>query len=93
MTVLLGVLSGFSCVQFFVTLWTVACQPPLSMGFPRQEYWSRLPFPSLGDLSNPGTKPVSLTSPALAGRFFTTSATKLDFFQKCSFEFWSYIEN
>ena len=42
---------------------------PLSMGFPRQEYWSRLPFPSPGDLLNPGTK---LESPELAGTFFTT---------------------
>ena len=44
--------------------WTVAHQAPLSMGFPRQEYWSRLPFPSPGDLPDPG---VELTSPALAG--------------------------
>ena len=52
-----------------VTLWTVACQAPLSMGFPRQEHWSRLPFLSPGDLPYPGIEP---TSPALAGRFFTT---------------------
>ena len=51
----------------FVTLWTVAHQAPLSMGFPRQEYWSGLPFPSPGDHPAPGIKP---TSPALAGRFF-----------------------
>ena len=56
----------------FVTPWTVAFQAPLSMGFPRQEYWSGLPFPSPGYLSDPGVKPVSLMSPALAGRFFTT---------------------
>ena len=43
-----------------------------SMGFPRQEYCSGLPFPSLGDLPDPGIKPVSPESPALAGRFFTT---------------------
>ena len=43
----------------FVTSWTVDCQPPLTMGFPRQEYWSGLPFPSPGDLPNPGIKPVS----------------------------------
>ena len=49
--------------------WTVPCQAPLSMGFSGQEYWSRLPFPSPGDLTDPGTEPVS---PALAGRFFTT---------------------
>ena len=52
----------------------LACQGPLSMGFSRQEYWSGLPFPSPGDLPNSGIKPVSLMSPALAGRFFTTSA-------------------
>ena len=50
--------------------WTVACQAPLSVGFPRQEYWSGLPFPSLGDLPDPGIEP---TSPALAGGFFTTA--------------------
>ena len=50
-------------------LWTVANQSPLSMGFPRQEYWSGQPFPSPRDLSYPGIK---LASPALAGGFFTT---------------------
>ena len=49
--------------------WTIACQAPLSTGFCRQEYWSRLPFPSPGDLPDPGIEPAS---PALAGRFFTT---------------------
>ena len=51
------------------TPWNVAFQAPLSMGFPRQEYWSGLPFPSLEDLPDPGIEPVS---PALASRFFTT---------------------
>ena len=51
------------------------CKAPLSMGFPRQEYWSGLPFPSPGDLPNPGIETPSLASPAFAGRFFTTSAT------------------
>ena len=51
---------------------TVARQAPLSMGLSRQEYWSGLPFPPLGDLPDPGIKPMSLVSPALAGRFFTT---------------------
>ena len=51
------------------------CQAPLSMAFSRQEYWSGLPCPSLGDLPDPGIKPTSLTSPALAGGFFTTSTT------------------
>ena len=55
----------------FVTLWTIACQAPLSMGFPRQEYWRGLPFPTLGDLPNPEIEHASLASPALAGRFFT----------------------
>ena len=45
------------------------------MGFPRQEYWSGLSFPSPGDLPDPGIEPVSLMSPALAGGFFTTSTT------------------
>jgi len=45
------------------------------MGFPRQEYWSGLPFPSPGDLPNPGIETPSLASPAFAGRFFTPSAT------------------
>ena len=49
-------------------------QDPVSMGFSRQEYWSGLPFPPPGDLPNPGIKPVSLASPILAGRFFTTRA-------------------
>ena len=51
-----------------MTPWTVACQAPLSMGFPRQEYWSGLPFPSPGDLPNPRIKPVS---PALSDGLFT----------------------
>ena len=61
-----------SHVWLFVTLWTVAWQAPLSMEFSRQEYWSTLPFPAPEDLRDPGIKPVSLVSPALAGRFFTT---------------------
>ena len=65
--------SCFSHVQLFATLWAVACQAPLSMGFSKQEYWSRLPCPPLGDLSDSGIKPTSLTSPALAGGFFTTA--------------------
>ena len=55
------------------SLWTVACQAPLSMGFSRQEYKSGLSFPPPRSLLNPGTKRMSLTSPALAGGFFTTS--------------------
>ena len=59
-------------VRLFVTLWAVARQAPLSMGFSRQEYWSALPCPPLGNLPDPGIKPMSLTFPALAGGFFTT---------------------
>ena len=59
----------------FVNLWTVACQAPLSMGFSRQEYWSGLPCCPPRDLPNPWIELVSLTSLALAGGFFTTSAT------------------
>ena len=55
------------CVRLFVSLWTVAHQAPLFMGFCRQEYWSELPFPS------PGIESTSLASPALASRFFTTA--------------------
>ena len=53
-----------SHVRLFAPPWTVARQAPLCMGFPRQEYWSGLPFPSPGDLSDPGIKPMSLASPA-----------------------------
>ena len=68
-------LSHFSHVQLFVTLWTVAQQAPLSMGFSRQEYWSGLPCPPPRGLPDPGIEPGSLMSPGLGGRFFTTSAT------------------
>ena len=64
-----------SHVQLFVTLWTKARQVPLCMEFSRQEYWSGLPFPTPGDLPDPGIKPTFLPSPALAGRFFTTGIT------------------
>ena len=59
------VLSRFSRVRLFATPWTVARQAPLSMGFSRQEYWSGLPFPSPGDLPDPGVEPVSPVVPAL----------------------------
>ena len=58
-----------------MTAWTVALQAPLSLGFPRQEYWSRLPFPvprDLPDAGDPGMEPVSFASPASSGGFFTT---------------------
>ena len=76
-----GVISGsycmlslFSLVQFFVTPWIVVHQAPPSMGFSRQEYWSGLPSSPPGNLPDPGMEPRSPTTPALAGRFFTTSA-------------------
>ena len=59
-------------VQLFVAPWTVTCQPPRSLGFSRQEYWSGLLSPAPGDLSDPRTE---LESPELAGGFFLTSAT------------------
>ena len=68
-------LSHFSCVLLFKMLWTVAHQAPLFMGFSREEHRSRLPCPPSGDVPSPGIEPASLMCPALAGRFFTTSAT------------------
>ena len=62
----------FSQAQLFATPWTVAHQAPLSMGFSKQEHWSELPLPTLGDLPHPGIKPMLLISPALAGGFSAT---------------------
>ena len=62
---MLTVLSCFSRVQLFATLWTVSHQAPLSIGFFRQEYWSGLLYPPPGDLPNPGIEPTSPVSPAL----------------------------
>ena len=59
----------------FVTPWTVAHQAPLSTGFSRQEYWSRWPCPTPGDLPDPGMGPEFLASPVLEGGFFTTNTT------------------
>ena len=64
-----------SYIRLCATPWSVALQAPLSMGFSRQEHWSRLPFPSPGDLLDLWIKPASLTSPALTGGFFTPKAT------------------
>ena len=72
MNLLCAVLSH---VQLFASAWTVAHQAPLSVGFPKQEYWSGLPFPTPVDFPNPGMEPTSLVSPALVGGFFTTSTT------------------
>ena len=62
---MLLLLSHFSQIQFFVTLWTVVLQTPLSVGFSRQEYWSGLPFPPPRALPDPGIKHVSLGAPTL----------------------------
>ena len=69
------VISRLSRVWLFATLWTIAHQGLLSVVFSRQEYWSGLPFPPPGDLPDPGIEPSSLTSPALAGGFFTVRTT------------------
>ena len=69
------VLSCFSHVRLFATQWTVACQASLSMGFSRQEYWSGWPCPPPGHPPDLGIEPASLMSLALAGGYFTTSAT------------------
>ena len=69
-----------------MTPWTIAHQAPLSMGFSRQEYWSGLPYPSPGDLPDPGIEPQSLGFPALAGGFFTTSATWEGIFLLCYYK-------
>ena len=59
------------CVCVCVCACSVVCRAPLSMEFSRQEYWHGLPFPTPGDLPNPGTEPMAPATPALAGRFFT----------------------
>ena len=75
---------SLSCVRLFVTLWTVAYQAPPSMGFSRQEYWSGLPFPSPGDLPDPGIEP---RSPALEADALTSEPPgklKVDVFWELS---------
>ena len=69
------VLSCFSYIRLFATLWTVAHEAPLSTGFSRQDYWTGLPCPSSENLPNPGIKPTSFLSPVLVGGFLTTSTT------------------
>ena len=66
----------FSRVRLFATLWAIAYQAPLFMGFVRQKYWSGLPCPPPGDLPDPGIELPSPVSPALAGRFFTREAPR-----------------
>ena len=62
-------------VRLFTTPWVIARQALPSMEFSRQEYWNRLSFPTPGDLPDSGIEPVSVASPILAGRFFTTAPT------------------
>ena len=73
-----------SHVQLFVTSWTVAHQAPLSMGFSRQEHWSGLPFPSPGDLPNPGIEP---RSPALQAGSFPSESSEKPSIMKMPFRF------
>ena len=73
--IMCGLLSHFSCVLLFATLWTVDHQALLSMGFSRQEHWSGLPCPPPRNLPNSGIEHLSFMSPALAGMFFATSTT------------------
>ena len=68
-------LSFFSLFQLFVTIWTIICQVPLSLGFCRWEHWSGLSCLPAGNLPDPGTESKSFMFLALAGGFFTTSAT------------------
>ena len=71
--------TSFSCVRLLATPWTAAHQAPPSMGFYRQEYWSGSPFPSPGDLPDPGIEPVSPTLQAVScitGGFFTEAPGK-----------------
>ena len=69
------VLSCFSCVRLFATLWIVVQETSLLMEISRQVYWSGLPCPSPGALPDPGIEPAPLRSPVLAGGFFSTSTT------------------
>ena len=64
-------LNCFSCILLFANLWTVACQAPLSIGFPRQQHWNGVPGPHPGGLHDPGIEPMSLMSHALAREFLT----------------------
>ena len=64
-----------SVVLLFAATWSVVYHAPLSMKFFWQKYWSGVPFPNPGNLPDPGIEPTSLASPALVGRFFTTSTT------------------
>ena len=88
----LCVLSCFSHLQLFVTLWTIDHQAPLSMGILQARNWSEFPCPPPGDLPDPRIKPTSLLSPSLSGRFFTTSTTwEVPFIELFFFNDWVLI--
>ena len=87
------VLSCFSHVRLFATLWPIAYQGPLSTGFSRQEYWNRLPCPPPGDLPHLGIEPKSLMSPALADGFFTTSFSWEPLIQFKPLLFWGFCHS
>ena len=70
-----SVMSSLWPYKYIYYIYYIALHTPLSLGFSRQAYWNGLPCPPLGDLPNPGIELMPLTSPALAGGFFTTSAT------------------
>ena len=69
---------SLSHVRLFATLWTVACQAPLPMGFSRQEYWSGLPCSPPGDPPHPGNEPTSLVPPALPGGLYSMTQSLVD---------------
>ena len=79
---------ALSHIRLSAATWTVAHQAPLSMGLSRQGYWSGLPCPSPRDLPEPGVEPPCLSSLALSGRFFTTSATSVEFSMN---SIWNYL--
>ena len=85
------VLSHFSCVPLFVTLWTIVFQAPLSMGFSRQEYWSGLLYPPPEGLLDSGIEPVSPAVPALKVDFFTTEPPKKTFLEQTPFKYCNFL--
>ena len=76
---------SLNCVQLFATPWTVGFQAPLSMEFPRQEYWSGLPFSPSGDHPDPGIEPATPVALAFVGRFFTTEPPRKPICALCIF--------
>ena len=87
------VLRRFSRVRLFVTLWTVAHQIHLSMGFSMQEYWSGLPCPPPGDLPNPGIKPLARASPAFQAGSLPTEAPEKPIFLYTNIQMYRIIKS